>query len=343
MIAYQLDNVRRVTSGQTILNIDHLQIPGGRICGLLGANGAGKTTLLEILAFLEKPSSGTVIFQGKKVCMSERCLQALRRKVVMLDQFPILFSSTVYRNLEFGLKLRKIEKGEREIMIDRALDLVDMRPFKKAHATTLSGGETQRIALARAIALEPDVFLCDEPTSSIDRENQSAIIRLLRRINRENKNTIIFTSHDRRQAEDLAQNRIVLHQGRVTGSGYENVFSCKVLSMDTGRIRCEVGASSQILLQLTAENCKADGRQIWLDPHKLKFVGLNGDKDATGEENVFHGTIVQLRSNNTGIEAAVDVGLTLHIRLGIQEYGVLQPVIGDIVAVKVTSEAVRFF
>ncbi len=140
MMLYSAKGLTQKANGQTILDIDHLEMEKGSIYGLLGANGAGKTTLLHILAFLVRPASGVMTFQSQPVSFDEKNLQTLRRQVVMLDQYPILFSTTVYKNLEFGLKLRKISKKRRERIIDEALDLVDMGSFKEAPAKTLSGG-----------------------------------------------------------------------------------------------------------------------------------------------------------------------------------------------------------
>ncbi|MDA3831949.1 MAG: ABC transporter ATP-binding protein [Spirochaetales bacterium] len=168
MKAYSLNHLTKAYNGRPILDIDHLELEAGQIYGLLGPNGAGKTTLLNILGFLDQPTSGRVDFLGKAVRFQETAMQPLRKEVVVVDQYPVLFTTSVYSNLEFGLKLRKVAKVQREKIIDEVLDLVDMTSYKHVPAHTLSGGETQRIALARALALSPKVFLCDEPTASVD-------------------------------------------------------------------------------------------------------------------------------------------------------------------------------
>ena len=134
----------------------------------------------------------------------------------MVDQHPILFTTTVYKNLEFGLKIRQIPKKERGQIIAESLELVGMQHLAQAPAHRLSGGETQRVAIARALAVNPVVLLCDEPTSSVDAENQVAIINILKQVNELKKITIVFTTHDRYQVASLAHHTLFLNHGKLS-------------------------------------------------------------------------------------------------------------------------------
>jgi tungstate transport system ATP-binding protein len=212
---YNISQLTKVYGTRTVLDIPLLKIEKGWIYALLGSNGAGKTTLLNILGFLEIPTNGNIIFRSNKVQFTESSLHPLRKTVVIVDQHPILFTTTVYKNLEFGLKIRQIPKKERELIIKEALELVGMRHLAAAPAHRLSGGETQRVAIARALAVNPQVLLCDEPTSSVDAENQVAIINILRQINEFKKITILFTTHDRLQVSSLAHHTLFLKDGRL--------------------------------------------------------------------------------------------------------------------------------
>ena len=194
---YNLSQLTKVYEKRTVLDIPTLEIEKGGIYALLGPNGAGKTTLLNILGFLEPPTSGSLQYCSMPVRYSESDLQPFRKEVVVVDQHPILFNTTVYKNLEFGLKIRGIQKSKCQRIIEEALELVGMQQFIQAPAHRLSGGETQRVALARALAVSPKVFLCDEPTASVDIEHQHAIIRILKHINQIKKITVLFTTHDR--------------------------------------------------------------------------------------------------------------------------------------------------
>jgi len=219
---YRLSQLTKTYRNRRVLDIPFLEIEGGRIYALMGPNGAGKTTLLNILGFLDAPGSGSVHFRSHPVQFTEPTLQALRKEVVMVDQHPILFTTTVFKNLEFGLKVRKIAKNERERMIAESLEMVGMLDFAQAPAHRLSGGETQRVALARAFAVAPKVLLCDEPTANVDEENQTIILQILRQINELKGISILFTTHDRAQALSLARHTLILNRGSIVPEANQN-------------------------------------------------------------------------------------------------------------------------
>lgn len=212
---FKLERIKKVFKQKTVLDITELHIEKGKILGLLGPNGSGKTTLLNILAFLDAPSGGTLYYDEKPVIFKEPFLQPLRKQVILVDQHPILFSTSVYNNVEFGLKIRKIPKKERQKIVCESLEKVGMLSFAKADGHNLSGGETQRVAIARAIACSPDVLLLDEPTSSADIEHQAIIENIIKDIHKEKQISVIFTTHDMTQASKLADEKIFLYNGRI--------------------------------------------------------------------------------------------------------------------------------
>ena len=226
-MVYEISQLTKVYGNRTVLDIPMLKIGKGSIYALLGPNGAGKTTLLNIIGLLEPPTTGNIIYQSQPVQFSEPYLQPLRKVIVMVEQHPILFTTTVYKNLEFGLKIRRIPKKERDLIIEESLDLVGLRHFIQAPAHRLSGGETQRVAIARALAVNPQVLLCDEPTSSVDAENQVAIINILRQVNDIKKIAIVFTSHDRSQVNSLAHQILFLDHGKLSTDNCDNLFNLK--------------------------------------------------------------------------------------------------------------------
>ena len=267
---YSLTQVTQRYNERVVLDIDHLEIESGRIYALLGPNGAGKTTLLNILGFLETPTTGRMVFRGQAVAASRAAMLDLRRQVVLVDQHPIMFSTTVSNNIEFGLKIRRMEKEARQRVVDEVLETVGLRPFKSARAHELSGGETQRLALARALALAPSVLLCDEPTASVDAENQAVISVLLQQINAARGTTIIFTTHDRLQAAALAQDTLVLENGRLAATTYENSYACTLLSGENGCLRCTLHGRVAIpfATPLSADQLTRSGR-VYIDPEKI--------------------------------------------------------------------------
>lgn len=213
MTLYELNNVRRIQGNQAILEINKLEIETGTIYSLIGPNGAGKTTLLQILAFLDTDYRGALTFCDRPVDNTSKQLLDLRRRVVLVDQYPLLFTGSVWKNVEFGLKVRKVSAKERKDRIESILELVGMTAFSQADARTLSGGETKRIALARALVLDPEVLLCDEPTANVDKENQKIILNILAQMVKEKKKTIIFSTHSLSQVQQLAEQTIHLEAG----------------------------------------------------------------------------------------------------------------------------------
>ncbi len=192
-----------------MLDLPEISFEKGRIYGLMGPNGSGKTTLLHILSFLDTPTSGELFYENQPVSFKEKTL-ALRREVVLVDQHPIMFTSSVYKNVEFGLKIRKIPKFERQKIIEECLDRVGMREFIHADAPHLSGGETQRVAIARALACSPKVMLFDEPTASVDVTHQAVIENIILDLRHDRGVDCIFSTHDRFQASKLADEIISL-------------------------------------------------------------------------------------------------------------------------------------
>lgn len=218
---YELKGICQRYHERTVLDIACLRLESGRIHALTGPNGAGKSTLLRLLAFLEAPVAGTLVFGGEQVRFSSRSsLLRLRRRVVLVDQHPVAFSTTVANNVAFGLKIRKIDKDNRTCLVDEVLDIVGLSKYRHGPAQELSGGETQRLALARALAIRPEVLLCDEPTANVDVANQEIILEVLARMNRELGTSILFTTHDHKLAEALAHQRLHLEQGALLGNGF---------------------------------------------------------------------------------------------------------------------------
>jgi tungstate transport system ATP-binding protein len=222
---FQIKDLRKAYGNRTVLDIPALDLKKGIIYALAGPNGSGKTTLLEILSLLNSPTAGTVIYNNRPVDFSASHLHTLRREIVLVQQNPVLFTTTVYKNLEFGLKIRGIPKDERDRIIAESLDLVGLRDFTQSQAHKLSGGETQRVAIAQALAVSPKVLLCDEPFASVDVENQAAIINILRQVNDLKNITIVFTTHDRYQVASLAQHILFLNHGKLVAAAAENFFS----------------------------------------------------------------------------------------------------------------------
>jgi len=202
---------------QVLKNIS-LQIKKGTSTALVGPAGSGKTVMLRLIDLLEKPSSGTVYFEGTDANESNNTCLNIRRQIGMVFQKPLAFKASVYDNIAYGLKIR----GQKENMdkrIKELLELIDLPGYDNRNALKLSGGETQRLALARAMILDPKLLLLDEPTANLDPISKKKLEELILKINRESETTIIMTTHDLLQGQKLADRMVILYNGEILQSG----------------------------------------------------------------------------------------------------------------------------
>ena len=210
---YRLQSIRKRYGSNVALDIEELTIVEGRLYTLTGANGAGKSTLLSILAFLAPPTSGEIFYAGKRVDWDHGSVEEYRRKVTLLHQSPYLFGGSVHDNVAFGLKVRGIRGEEQRRRIDKALDVVGLREFRDRKARELSGGEAQRVAMARALALNPEVLLLDEPLANIDRETTGLLETVIASLPAQGT-TVVMTTHDPEHPGRLNGESIFLEGGR---------------------------------------------------------------------------------------------------------------------------------
>lgn len=196
--------------GEFRLSVECLELFPRRVYALTGANGAGKSTLLRIMALLISPQRGTVRFPGS----TTRDPDQLRKNVTYVEQSPYLFQGTVSNNLAYGLKLRGVAREEQARRITLTLSIVGLEGFERRQAKELSSGETQKVALARALVLKPDLLLLDEPTANIDGNSQPAFEGLLARLPKYGV-TVVFSTHDRSQAERVGAELLCIQDGQL--------------------------------------------------------------------------------------------------------------------------------
>jgi sulfate/thiosulfate transport system ATP-binding protein len=197
-----------------------LDIPSGELVALLGPSGSGKTTLLRIIAGLEVPDSGTVLFEGRDATNTD----VRERRVGFVFQHYALFGHmTIFENVAFGLRVRPraTRPGEAQIRkkVMELLKLVQLDWIADRFPHQLSGGQRQRIALARALAVEPEVLLLDEPFGALDARVRKELRRWLRRLHDEMDVTSVFVTHDQEEAMEVADRIVVMNHGRIEQDG----------------------------------------------------------------------------------------------------------------------------
>jgi len=269
--------------GATIVCDDlNLDIPSGELVALLGPSGSGKTSLLRIIAGLERPDSGSVLFHGADATFAD----VRERQVGFVFQHYALFGHmSIFENVAFGLRVRPKSSRPSEAQINakvtELLKLVQLDWLADRYPHQLSGGQRQRIALARALAVEPKVLLLDEPFGALDAKVRKELRRWLRRLHDEMHITSVFVTHDQDEAMEVADRVVVMNQGRIEQDGppdevYDHPASPFVLqflgdvNLFHGRFGHAPGASgaSKDLPAAAAET----GEVSYVRPHELEIV-----------------------------------------------------------------------
>ncbi len=201
-----------------VLSNLHLQVPAGEFLALMGPSGSGKSTLLNLIGGLDRPTSGAVSIAGERLdTLPDRRLAAWRARHVgfvfqLYNLMPVL---TAERNVELPLLLTHLSKAERRKHVEAALAAVGLTHRAKHYPRTLSGGEQQRVGIARAIVTDPTLLLCDEPTGDLDRKAGDEILDLLQALNRAHGKTVIMVTHDP-HASARASRTVYLNKGQLS-------------------------------------------------------------------------------------------------------------------------------
>jgi len=220
---------------QAIHNLS-LCVKRGELVVILGPSGCGKTTLLRIIAGFIQPDKGEVIIDRVSVARNGRCLvEPEERHLGMVFQDLALWPHmSVYRNIEFGPKARKIPQSKRKALIEDILDKVQMGEFKNAYPNNLSGGQQQRVALARALAGRPKILLMDEPLSNLDYDLNRMMREEILRLHRALGTSFLYVTHDREEAFSLATRIVLMNRGRIIMEGNAEEVSEYFRSLSKG-------------------------------------------------------------------------------------------------------------
>lgn len=323
-ILAELKNVTKIYGKKTVLDDVNMQIKDGEILVLLGPNGSGKTTLLKILAFLEKPSRGEIYFCEKKV--TDENVMKMRADCTMVFQKTVLFDATVYDNVAYGLKIRKIPRKEIDERVGKALELVRLEGFDKRYAKKLSGGEQQRVALARAIVLNTKLLLLDEPTANLDPKNATLVEEIISSVNKELKTTIIMATHNMFQARNMPNRIALMSYGRISETGtpqeifgklsktlvsfaaLENTFVGEARITENGTTLIDIGNNVEIV---AASKCQGKV-SVFLSPEDII---LSKNRFASSARNVFKGRVVEISDLGSVVRLKVDVGKPFTVQI----------------------------
>ncbi len=346
----ELTNVTHYFGRMTALENVNLQIQEGEIVALLGPNGSGKTTLLKVLGFLLKPSKGEVRFQDQMV--TNRNSERMRLQSAMVFQKTLLFNTTVYGNVAYGLKMRKTRQGTVEEEVTRALRTVKLEGFEKRPAKKLSGGEQQRVALARALVLNTKLLLLDEPTANLDPKNASIIEDVILAANKERKMTIVMATHNMFQAKAVPDRVALMDQGKISEVGIatevfsrlsrnlasfaavENTFKGTAVITETGTSILDAGNGVQIESALQRQG----EITVFINPQDIIVSKRQLESSA---RNTFRGQITQISDSDASVKLTVDVGKPFVAQITKASFHEMELVLGSDVFITFKASSVQ--
>jgi tungstate transport system ATP-binding protein len=326
--AYELNNIRVFHSDRCVLDVPQLSIPTGKSIALLGDNGAGKSTLLDLLAFIKKPTEGTLSLQDSLINSTLSVSQ--RQKIAYVSQHPLLLSGTVSDNLRLALKLQNIPAKQHKVLEQQALALVNLTHYAHHQASQLSGGELRRAAIARAICYQPEIILLDEPFSHLDQDHIKQLEVIISQIAKDKTKTVIFSTHDRIRGTALSDMTINLVNGKTTQSPLVNVYSGTFDQhyFNTGHIRIH-----------TTEAIK-NSTHIAIHPNEII---ISHQPLESSMRNQFWGQLIAIKQEYQHIQLSIDCGEVFHVIITPESLTELKLNLSDKVWISFKSNAVTLF
>ena len=335
-LIFKVRNLKKVYNSKIVLDINNLNFQEGKIYAIVGPNGSGKTTLLNILNLLEKPDEGQIFFYDQEITnKSNSDTLEIRRRMTLVNQDPFLFHSTVYNNIAYGLKIRSIPSKVQKSRIRSALNIVGLSSFKDRKADQLSGGEAQRVVIARALVIEPEVLFLDEPTANIDQKHIGVVERIIKKIKKEIKTTVIFTTHDLSQAYRLADEVISLLDGKIIKQVPENLLRGEIIEEDGLKRFKTMG---NIKFAIVSE--KVGPAYISIDP---RDIILSYEQFQSSARNSFLGKITKIIEQNHLVKLEIDIGIPLVVIITGESFFKMNLNLGSKVYLTFKASAVKLY
>jgi len=320
----ELRDLKVDRGGARVLDVPSFHLRENEFVSIVGPNGSGKSSLLLSMMCLLERAGGSVLWRGSEVGTARDAL-ALRRRIAMVLQDPLLFDASVEDNVASGLKIRGLPRAEMRKRVETYLERFNLGPLAQRSARKLSGGEARRVSLARALAVEPDVVFLDEPFTSLDPPTRQSITHDLEVTIRDTKTAAILVTHDASESLRLSDRIVVMEGGRIVQAdapaavmsrpvnefvvrwfGMEALLSGVVTESVDGRLRVSVGG-----VEIEARGTEPPGEEVYccigpenVSVHLQEPVGVR-------DGNVFPGKIVNMSSMGPFLKLILDCGFQL--------------------------------
>ncbi|MFK8069148.1 MAG: ABC transporter ATP-binding protein [Gammaproteobacteria bacterium] len=334
--AYYLRDLSYRYDNDFKLQISDLGIKKNQITTLIGSNGSGKSTLLNLLAFLQIPDHGELTFFGQKLTnkLDQKSALSLRREVALVSQNPYLLKGTVEENITLGLRFRGQTKQDQKTQIDQVLEKVGIKGFQDRNVKELSGGEAQKVSLARALILQPKVFLLDEPFTHLDQKSVETLESLLRSLVKDQNMTVVLSTHDQLQGMALSEEVISLMNGRIVNAPLLNLFHGYVdRQQDEHLFKTEK-------ISINLPNDISDGKHIVIDP--IEIVLSNGSLNSS-MRNSFQGRVIAIAEDKGRVWVTVEAGEKFQVQITQESLQEMSLNLGSIIWLNFKSTSVRVF
>ncbi len=292
---YQLKNIA-FNYGTDFNLIDVcVDIEKSNIIGIVGPNGSGKTSLLNILSFLKFPHAGSLSYNGIELTSDN--FNQFRKTVGYVQQSPYLLRGTVFKNIEVGLKLKRIDKATRVKKISEVMEVLGITNLLNRNARTLSGGEAQKVAIGQVLVLDPDVLILDEPFTHLDKVSIDELEQIVLKLKADLEKTIILTTHNQYQAQWLADDVYSVVKGKV--------FEYQMINLFSGTIDFKKSAfNTGKQLIIIPEDIK-NAEHIAIDP---KQIVISRNKLDSSMQNSFQGKITGMAEDNGRVKVSIASG-----------------------------------
>ncbi|MEM3278426.1 MAG: ABC transporter ATP-binding protein [Fervidicoccaceae archaeon] len=322
MVKVVLENLRKTYSGGRVVAVDDvsLSIDEGEFFTILGPSGCGKTTTLRLIAGFEFPDSGKIFFGNEEVTYKK---PYERNTAMVFQNYALWPHMTVFENIAYGLKIRKVKEDEIKRRVKEVLELVKLSGLEDRHPSQLSGGQQQRVALARALVVQPRVLLLDEPLSNLDAKVRVEVRGFLKELQRKLKITTIYVTHDQEEAMSLSDRIAVMNTGRIAqvGTPEELYFSPKDLFVATffgkpnildgkysgkGRVEIGDGIEIQATPAVSEEEIKeGESVKVVIRPEHIYVQGRG--RSSSGETTKLTGKVVMRMF--TGVSQEIKISM----------------------------------
>jgi tungstate transport system ATP-binding protein len=352
----EAENIKKVYGEMEVLHGVDLSVGEGEILGIIGPSGSGKSTFLRILDLIEPPDSGDLSLFDVDVVKDRDRVVEVRRRMGMLFQKPIVFNTSVYENVALGLKYRHVGKNEIDRSVRELLEGVGLTRYLRSNARNLSGGEQQRVSLARVLVTDPEILFLDEPTANLDPKSSETIERLVMHMNRERGMTVVMNTHDMFQGQRVAHRIGVMIGGDIlqVGSPKEIFYApnstkiARFVGVDNIHQGLVVGREHQITAVEVAGATLYVGEspQEHRDRVKVIFRGEDvtlgiGPTAQTSARNVLNGIITGISEIAPFVHVTVDCGFPVNALVTVRSAGEMELVEGKPAWVSIKASAIH--